>query len=348
MRLAKKTNVNKTTRKVVKQMQNLAAREQALTARLNRMSVRRRNRRPNTQRQNGNSQITSTVIPTEIAYRVKQPSGTKTHVEKSCEYIGSFVMAPTSKSGDSMKFLMNPVTLFNTRLCNLANNYQKYRFKKLALTVQSTTTTGTSGLYIVGYNSNPDAEYTKGSAIASVFDLPGAQSSNIWLTTKSEAKIEDKQKWYNIDEDSQEIMSTTQGYFALVIQSPPTTTGEVVMPVLLDYEIEFSGRSYAEPATSFDWPAGTYEYNSITKNYTFVPQPGETPGPVLPVGGAYTLNPEYPVDVFGTPDNIGVLQGTTASWQYFRNIEDFNNNVQLQPNATFTVGRTKLSPVVKV
>jgi len=336
---AKKTTTNKSTSKVEKQLANLARREQSLAARVNRMTARPvpRRRAPASM-----GAITSTEIPMEVAYTVRQPTSRKIHRETACEYIGDFVILPTSTQGDSVKFMMNPLTLPRTRLYNLARNYQKFRFTRLALKVQSSTTTSTNGLYVVGYNSNPDAEYTRQVAVPAVFDLPGAQSANVWRTITSVARIEDRNKWYNLDPDSDEVMQTTQGYFAVVVQSPTSATGPLVMPVLLEYSVEFTGSSYNSEnlSTPFVWPAGTWAYNSVTGNFTFTPAAGEPVGPTIPSGAAYIVNPEYPVLVGSDEDTIGVVKGTTASWVFYRTIEDLNTNKPLQIFSTFSTGRT--------
>lgn len=331
---------NKATRNVAKQLARMRRTEQSLNDRFTKMAVRQRPRRRAVNRP---ANTTAVEIPMEVAYTVRQPTARRVHTETACEYIGDFVILPTSQQGASSKFMMNPINLPRTRLQNLARNYQKFRFKKLALKVQSSTTTSTNGLYIVGYNSNPDAEYDQASAVPAVFDLPGAQSANVWRTITSVAKIEDKGKWYNIDPDSSEVMNTTQGYFAVVVQSPTSTTGPLIMPVLLEYTVEFSGSSYNNEnlAAPFIWPAGNWGYNTLTGNYSFVPAPGEIVGPTIPSGAAYVINPEYTTTtVDGDVENIGVVLGTTASWVFYRDIEDLNTNTPLNIKRTFDTDRT--------
>lgn len=326
---------------MVKELAKLRRERQTLNARFTKMSVRPRRKNP---RPTGG--ITATAIPMEVAYTVRQPTSRKVHRETACEYIGDFVILPTSKQGQSTKFMMNPLTLPRTRLFNLARNYQKFRFTKMSLKVQSSTTTSTNGLYVVGYNSNPDSEYSLDTAIPAIFDLPGAQSANVWRTTTSVARIEDRNKWYNLDADSEEIMQTTQGYFAIAVQSPTSASGPLIMPVLLEYTVEFTGSAFNTENSSapFIWPAGTWAYNSLTGNYTFTPAPGEITGPTIPSGASYIINPTYPVPGEGE-DNIGVVQGTTASWTFFRNVEDLANNTPLNIKQTFETNRTTWSRV---
>lgn len=328
---------------MAKQLAKLRRERQTLNARFTKMSVRPAPRRRVARPTGG---ITATSVPMEVAYTVRQPTTRKVHRETACEYIGDFVIQPTSKQGQSSKFMMNPLTLPRTRLFNLARNYQKFRFTKMSLKIQSSTTTSTNGLYVVGYNSNPDAEYSQDNAIPAIFDLPGAQSANVWRTTTSTARIEDRNKWYNLDADSEEVMQTTQGYFAIAIQSPTSSTGPLIMPVLLEYSIEFIGSAFNTENSSapFVWPAGTWSYNSATSNYTFTPAPGEITGPTIPAGASYIVNPTYPVRGDGE-DTIGVVQGTTASWAFFRNVEDLGNNTALNIKYTFETNRTTWSRV---
>lgn len=318
-------------------MKQLAKRERKLEKQMNALRVGRR-RTNNSNR----GAVTATQIPMEIAYTVRQPTTRRVHVETACEYIGDFVITPTSTQGDSVKFMLNPLTMSRTRLYNIARNYQKYRFRRAALKIQSSTTTSTNGLYVVGYNSNPDAEYTKETAVPAIFNLPGAQSANVWRTITSEAKLEDRNKWYNLDPDSEEIMMTTQGYFAVAVQSPVSTTGALIMPVLLEYTVEFTGSAYNldTAQTAFIWPSGTWAYNSVTGNFTFTPDAGETPGPTISSGQAFIINPVYPINLGGVEDIIGVVKGTTASWVFYRDVEAFADGQALPVNTTFKSGRT--------
>lgn len=339
----KVNNRNKSTRKVAKQLAKLRREKQTLNARFTKMSVRPAPRRRVARAAGG---ITATNIPMEVAYTVRQPSNRKVHRETACEYIGDFVILPTSKQGQSQKFMMNPLTLRNTRLFNIARNYQKFRFTKLSLKIQSSTTTSTNGLYVVGYNSNPDAEYNQDTAVASVFSLPGAQSANVWRTITSAARIEDRSKWYNLDDDSEESMQTTQGFFSVVVQSPTSATGPLVMPVLLEYTIELTGSSVLTENASapFVWPAGTFTYNAVAATYSFTAAAGEITPPTIPDGTSYLINPAYPIEAFSANDTIKVVQ-LQGTWKFFRSVEDLNNNTPLAIGKTFDTGRTTWSRI---
>lgn len=328
---------------------------------LGKTSVKNKPKQQRMPRYNG---ISSANIPLEVAYTVKQTTKRRVITETAREYIGEFTISPSSLKGDSMQFKMNPLLLSGTRIQRLASNYQKFRFTKLALTVQSSTTTSTNGLFIVGYNSNPDAEYSRTSAVPAIMDLPGSISTNIWRTVTCSASLQDRSKWYNIDADSEEIMDTTQGYFALVVQSPPNITAgtSLSMPVMLDYTVQFSGSALLDFSNSpiLLAPAGRFAYNSATGNFTFTADSGEQPLPSTTNGQIYVVNPEYPitttfganvynpaVDDFVNPGNsaaapqvIGALIPTALSWAFYRTVDDALANEKLVITESFTVMRS--------
>lgn len=306
------------------------------------ISVKNQNRKRNKRNRNkvSNTQTMATSVPMEIAYTVKQTSRPNFHVERACEIIGQISISPTDSTGKSVKFMMNPLTMVGTRLQNLAKNYQKYRFKRISMKLQSSTTTSTNGLYVVGYNSNPDFEYAPATAVQAAFSLPGAQSANVWRTTDTMAKIEDKGKWYNVDADSDELMQTTQGMFVFVVQSPPTTTAPITFPVLLDYEIEFSGSAVNDllQSTPFLWPAGNFNFAGGV--FTFTQTAGEPAPPNLPANTVYVINPEWPVSPGDVEADIGVVLKTTNSFVFYRSLDDYNSGSALGITTSFTVMRT--------
>lgn len=346
----RKTRSNKTTGNVVKQLARVGRNMQTLNARFTQLAGSRRPVRRNRVRRNQNRGygITATSIPMEYAYSVRQPMNNSIHTETACEYIGDFVIRPNSVNGEGVRFMMNPLTMFRTRLFNLARNYQKFRFTKLALKIQSSSTTSTNGLYVAGYCSNPDFEYAQNNAVAALFSLPGAQSTNVWRTIVIEARIQDRNKWYNLDEDSEEIMQTTQGFFGIAVQSPTSATAPIVMPILLDYSVQFTGNAFNDVSTGnrmLIWPSGNWGYNGATGNYTFTPDSGEPPQPPYSNGIAYVVVPSYPVEFSGVEAQIGVVSGTTLSWRFFETVDDFLEGNAIQANASFRTERTTWTPL---
>lgn len=283
--------------------------------------------------------IDYTEVPMTMAYTNRQSNNQKIHREIAREYIGQFVMDASLPVGSSSKFMMNPANLPGTRLARLASTYQKYRFRKLALSVQSSAPTSVGGLYICGYNSNPDAEYSQANAVQAIFQLPGANSANVWRTVTSRAKVEDPNKWYNIDPDSNEIMMTTQGYFAVVQQTPPTGTASLVFPVLLEYDIEFTGSSLSPPSGVAEFaPAGTFQANGAN----FIINAGEPAIPAIQFNVPYIVNPAYPYN----SDTINVVARRNANdrYRFYRSIEDFQSNNLIDQEQEFKVARTQWTP----
>jgi len=328
-----------------------------LEARFNRLLAGSRAPRPTkrTQRRGPNVQlappgITSVNVPMETAYTVKQITRKGPITERAREYIGSVTFLPSSPTGQYQQFMMSPALLTNTRLQRIGANYQKYRFRKFDLTLQSSTTTSTNGLYVVGYNSNPDAELNTSTSVAQIFDLPGAQSSNVWRTTTTCGQVEDPNKWYNLDTDSREIMQTIQGYFAVALQTPPSMTGPLTFPVILDYECQFIGsalNSIAQGGAVFIFPAGEFSYNSITGNYTFSVASGETvTEPTLVDNQPYFISPVYgiPTGPSGAPELVTpqIIVPTTLGWLWYLTLEDYQNQVAVNADQTFFAPRTTL------
>jgi hypothetical protein len=297
------------------------------------------------------SGIESREVPMEIAYTVKQITNQRNHVETAREYIGNFVINQNSPIGQLTIFPLNPVLLTNTRLSRLASNFAKFRFRRLALTVQSSSTTAVNGLFIVGYNSNPDAEILPGQEVACVMNLPGAISTNVWRTITSVGKIIDGNKWYNVDLDSSEIMNTTQGYFAIVLQSVPNLAANtsLVMPVMLDYTIEFSGSAVNRLALANNilvFPASTWVVASGNfSNPTALG--GEPSVPALVSGKPYLIIPEYPVVSTSGEQSATVMVLVQGSGTLFYiNLEAFQQGTPMVGlSYPFNTNRTTLTPL---
>jgi len=333
----------------VKQLQNEI---NSLKSKLgNMVTTRPKMRKSNRNRVNRNQasyQKTATEIPMEIAYTVKQTSRQKIHTESASEYMGSFTITPTTPIGTTTAFFLNPLGMTGSRLQKLASVYQKYRFKKFSLTLQSSSTTAINGLYILGYSSNPDYELPPGNEINAIYALPGATSANVWRTVTSHAKLINQNKWFEIDADSREIMDTTQGVFFLAIQSPLSMSTSVSLPIIIDYTIEFTGSAIQNVSSNpiQIWPAGVFSYNSLTANYTFTAATGEPAIPETGNGNPYFVNPSWIVDALSGPETmnayIRVMVPTTASYNFYESLEDFHLNEPIVINSTFAVNRTTI------
>jgi hypothetical protein len=341
----KNSNKQSARGKALKQLNQSKLMAQILALTKPKRTVRRPVKRLNTQRKPRNNGITATNVPMEIAYKVQQNTVQRTHVESSREYIGNVTFLPDNVNS-ALVFMMNPLAMPSTRLARIAANYQKYRFRSMALTMQSSTTTSTNGLYILGYQSNPDASFPPGQAIAYAFDLPGANSCNVWRTCTSRATIEDPNKWYNVDNDSAEIMSTTQGYFIVVLQTPPSTSGPVTFPVILDYTVEFKGTALntLNPNAPLMFPSGTF---SSGGSPTFTVDPDETISvPAMVAGTCYQINPAYTFNLSGSDDRvIGFFSRTGSNYYFYESPDTFNEGASLTLGSSQSVLRTTITPL---
>lgn len=289
----------------------------------------------------------NTSIPAAIATRVVQNTQNRIHTETHREVIAPFVMGPTSQPGDNVVYDMNPARIIGSRLQKLALNYQQYRFKRLAITMQSPAPSTASGLYAIGYTRNPDQEIGNGiQAIQSITNMPGASTSTVWNTTTSHASLDSK--WYNIDADSQEIMDTTQGFFAACVMVPPSTTGPVSFAVWLDYTVEFRGSATQRvPQFLGLFPAGTWTRVGTTTGATFTADAGEPPFPPTNINVIYTINPAWQViDTNAVLTTIRAMVKTTSTnnpWVFYQSIEGAQTGDAISIPASFTVDRTILS-----
>jgi len=188
------------------------------------------------------------------------------------ELIGNITIAPGLNNVYS--FFLNPIdpAYTGTRLSQLAGSFQKYRFKKIMFRVMTNLPTTVGGTLTTGYCENPDQGITTTSFIEAqqaIFALDGANISNLWVHNMVHCKIRDP-KWYNIDPDSTEPMMTTQGTVYLLPSGDINITGEVQIPVVLDYTIEFTGAAKQKLATpdigfylSFTFPT-FWEVSTVT------------------------------------------------------------------------------------
>lgn len=290
-----------------------------------------------------------TNVPVATATTVRQPAVSRTHVETAREQVGLFSISSTTPVGTGQQYMLNPLTMAGTRLQQLAKSYQKYRFKRAALTIQSSASTSVGGLYVVGYNSNPDAEIGSGfAAVQKTAALPGATSANAWRTVTSQAKIEDPGKWYNLDADSEEVMQTTQGYFSLVTQVPSTGTEPVSYAVWLDYTVEFKGAAInTGPNVVGLFPAGTWTRTLNTRTATFVADAGEPPVPTTANNVTYSVNPGWSLTTFNGDKTTAnaVEQSAGSQWSFFESVEGAQTDSKIEIEDSFRTPRTILSSV---
>jgi hypothetical protein len=167
--------------------------------------------------------------------------------------------------------------------------------------------------------------------------------------------ISDRSKWYNLDEDSEELMQTTQGQFLVVVQSAVTTTGAISMPVLLRYSIEMVGTAKLTIPTGVGaliFPAGTFAYVSSTV-IGFTIDPAETvPLPSYTAGVAYGVQPAYQISWNASAGEQNatclVIMPTSTTFNFYKSMEDFEDSTTISCGvSTFSqkVGRTIWAPL---
>jgi len=244
----------------------------------------------------------------------------------------------TSPLGVPQLIKMSPLNYPNTRMGKMAANFQKYRYKSAVLRIITNQPTTVGGQIIAGYCSNPDQEFDSGS-VNQVFALPGAEIMPLYVPQSMRATFEDKSKWYNLDLDSDEKMSTEAGMFVIELMSTVNVTGVVQAVIILDYELELVGAAVQSDVIS--GPALPFPSTLMSSSNppTLGLAPGETlPFPTMDPTHPYTLNPEFDVPVTLNAGSVSewapamVIQkvnGAPSNYQFFRSIDDYNKNTPI-------------------
>jgi hypothetical protein len=151
-------------------------------------------------------------------------------------------------------------------------------------------------------------------------------SSSLWAPISIRAKIGDRTRWYNIDEDSDVIMETTQGVFLIAIQNPPALTGTQRIPLLLHYTIEFKDNAIQPSPMRLGTP---YDFNAVTFTQRATELRGQyhaSTGTALPNNTVAKIN--YPTVDLPTYDGpvranwIAKYDNAPLSHGFYRNRED--------------------------
>lgn len=243
--------------------------------------------------------------------------------------IGGITFGPATPLGVPVIFKMSPPDLPNTRLATMARNFQLFRFKKLVLTVFSNLPSTSGGSFTAAYTENPDQAFTNGTALSSqVFSLPGAVAGNMFVPTKMSAAINDRAKWYRIDEDTEEVMNSTQGMFVISVDSLTAITTAITVPVFLEYVVEFKGSALQKADVSgapFIFGAQNVSTNANPLQFSLVVIPGEplsSPAPGVP----HLINPGFQVG----EENVEVLlQASINTYQFYTSEEAFRESKPL-------------------
>lgn len=208
-------------------------------------------RKPNNNKQQRPSarQVT-TSIPLAIATTTVSTTRDVTVTVHFDEIIGTFTIGSTTENATLGQFEFNPALMPGTRLQMMAQLYTKYRVKPgAAYRVAANLSTSTTGSYVCGFCENPDFIVDKSNIVNSIYSLYDGRISQYYTPSDVRMKVADRNKWYNIDGDSQEVMNTTVGKLLVATLGVPNITGNVEIPILFRGDVEFTGPALAKPIT---------------------------------------------------------------------------------------------------
>lgn len=263
--------------------------------------------------------------------------------------IGGITFGPNTPVNTPIVFKMSPPDLPNTRAASMAKNYQLFRFKKMELTVFSNLPTTSGGGYTTGYTENPEQGFSTGPSLpGQVYALPNSIAGNLFVPTKMKASISDKSKWYRLDQDSSEVMNTTQGMFVICVESLTAITTAITVPVYLDYEVEFKGSAIQVDqgfGTVLLYPALAHTPGAIN-TWVLSAVPGEPALANNVLNVPYLINPGFQVSgQLAEVVRFSAGPSGTTVVQYFKSEDDYSagtpigNNGDLVP---FTNPRTSI------
>jgi len=194
---------------------------------------------------------TSTNIPVSQAFTIRNSTKASVHREQASEIIGYIGVGPNIPINIPISFYMNPLRMNGTRINRLASTFQKFRFKYARLRVVSNLPTTITGMLATGYAENPEQAIPSGADIVnSIYSLANGTITALYTPVYTDAVFKDTNRWYNIDDDSEEVMMTTQGKFVLTVAFAASLTSAQTLPVVLDYEIEFMGAAMQIESTN--------------------------------------------------------------------------------------------------
>lgn len=292
----------------------------------------------------GTTSMTSTNIPIEKAYTIKQTSrGPSRHVETSSEIIGSIAMLPDQPAGQVFEFLLSPTNMPGTRLNAISRNFQKYRFTRAALLLASTLPTSVGGSLTTGYTNEPAEGFPQGGQ-NKVFQLPNAEISTLYTPTRIVADFSsnlsgvkrDKTEFF-ISQESGEENTEIQGKFVIENNSQITTNGTVNIPVILEYTCEMWGAAGNEPAQAQVWPSSSITSGSNGAMLLAIAVGETATFPSLVTGLLYELQPSISakvaaggIDAGSTNLNYVSYAGTTLTFKFWNSIKEFRDNTPIQ------------------
>lgn len=299
-----------------------------------------------------------TDIPVTSAYTLKNnQQSTKSVNIRGSEFITGMKIHTTTPLGTLWKYALNPVNdLYQaTRMRNIASSYNKYRFRHATLRIASNFSTTVGGNIVAGFSENPNIQLLSGEAVFNQLWALDGISTSLYTPASITAKIADKTKWYNVDEDANvnELMNTTQGVFYVALQSAITATGELSIPLILEYDIEFKENALQSDRSTF---GGIHAWGEVTLEQ----RAEETRGQYhVSTGDALDLNVIYKIiDGVTIVTRDGPVMATwvahfdnkNLSHGFYQTRQDCINAINpivahVNTSETFTIGPLKLTPL---
>lgn len=280
------------------------------------------------------------IIPTVIANTVRGMTDNRTYTFNGKEIVGYISIGPNTTAGLIAEIVVNPLLMGAARLRNFTQNFQQYRFKKLRATVRGNLPTTVGGDLYIAYTRNPDHSIVDNPvAPQNVFSIEGSIITNLWSATEFDCKCSTNQ-WYNVDDDSEEIMVTSHGKLFIATLGGFNITNQFEMPLFLEYVVECKGQQVQGDANqdALVFPATYYGVGASSDgngSTQLFPQDGETIS--FPWNrGMVALQPYFctpDLTLVLDPDNttvtaeVIVWDGNTQGWfRFYESYEAFTLN----------------------
>lgn len=271
------------------------------------------------------------------AYTIMQTAGGKVrHVETASEIIGAVSLSNNAEAiGDVQEFVLNPSVFRGTRLAQLSSIFQKYKFTKAELVIDTNQPTTVGGQFAIGYTNQPEQEFPPGATvIQEVFALPNAKLVQTYVPIATSAKIDEKQPLLFIDDEGNEKNTTEQGKFVITTAAPTTAASIQTFQAILNYTCVFEDaavvRTVAQPTLA--WPSFYFSArNATTWAMNAVPVSGETlTYPAINANVLYALDPQLEfqlrvgnMDVGSEKVMFVAYAGVTDNYFFYKSEEDY-------------------------
>ncbi len=283
----------------------------------------------------------ATSVPQVTAYTIQQTAPSKSvHIERASEQIGSITLIPGQNPGDVSEFLLNPQELPGTRLSAIAQNFQKFKFRAASLTIASNLPTTVGGQLATGYTNQPEQQFTPGPvAPQQVFALPGSAFQSLYTPMTVTAKLDGRNPPLFIDATGRDQNTTIQGKFVISPSQIPSTSGVVTLPVVLNYDCEFSQPAILAPPSVLPqiWPSTRFVSRGMDGRISLDLAVGETVAlPSFPTATLQQLNPTLEAELWAGGEPAGDVMlnyvaytGVSGQFFFYKSVEDFNNGTPI-------------------